>query len=58
MCRQEKGTYAVANACSAVLAGLEGVDEGDDDARARVADGMPERDGTAKERDEKHESYE
>ena len=40
-------TYSIANTSSTVLPWFEGVCEGDDDARAGVADGMAECDGTS-----------
>ena len=39
-------TYAIADTRRAILSWLQGVDQRDDDARARVADGVTERDRT------------
>jgi len=39
-------TYTIANCGSTILARLEGVDKGNDNTGARVANGMTETDGT------------
>ena len=45
--KKSQGTYSVADAGSTILARFESVDQGDDDARAGVADSMAEGDSAA-----------
>jgi len=48
--KRSRRTYTVANTGSTILARLQGVDEGHNNARSRVANGVAESDSTTESR--------